>query len=131
MVFMHHQIQHFCSVSTVALGKGGFTDVLYATTKAGLLMFTRGCASLKAEAKVRVAGVLPGLTDTPILHKTGANGAAPWMAPILANNEKCTPEDIADAVLDLVRDDSLPGGDWVVVRRVGGSVVREWGHDEA
>lgn len=118
------------TVSTVALGKG-FSDALYATTKSGVMMFTRCCGSLKAEWNVRVAGVLPGLTDTPILHKTGANGAAPWMAPILANNEKCSPDDIADAVVDLVEDDGLPGGDWVAVRRAGGLVERTWGHDEA
>jgi NAD(P)-dependent dehydrogenase (short-subunit alcohol dehydrogenase family) len=116
------------TVSTVALGKG-FSDALYAATKAGVMMFTRCCAGLKADG-VRVAGVLPGLTDTPILHKTGAGRAADWMAPILANNEKCTPRDIADAVVDLVRDDGLPGGDWVAVRRSGGAVERTWGHDE-
>lgn len=118
------------TVSTVALGKG-FSDAMYAATKSGVMMFTRCCAGLKAEWNVRVAGVLPGLTDTPILHKTGADGAAPWMAPILANNERCSPRDIADAVIDLVQDDSLPGGDWVAVRRAGGRVERQWGHDEA
>ncbi|MDZ4376325.1 MAG: SDR family oxidoreductase, partial [Phenylobacterium sp.] len=118
------------TVSTVALGKG-FADALYASSKAGVMMFTRCCAGLKADWNVRVMGVLPGLTDTPILHKTGAGGqAAAWMAPILENNERCSPEDIAEAVIDLVRDDSLPGGDWVAVRRSGGRVERQWGHDE-
>ncbi|MCR5876476.1 SDR family oxidoreductase [Phenylobacterium sp. J426] len=117
------------TVSTVVLGKG-FSDAMYAATKSGVMMFTRCCAGLKGDWNVRVAGVLPGLTDTPILHKTGADGAADWMAPILANNERCAPRDIADAVIDLVRDDSLPGGDWVAVRRSGGRVERQWGHDE-
>lgn len=117
------------TISTVALGKG-FSDTMYAATKAGAMMFTRCCASLKAEWNVRVAGVLPGLVDTPILYKTGADGAAPWMAPILANNERCSPRDIAEAVLDLIRDDELAGGDWVAVRRVGGRIERQWGHDE-
>jgi len=118
------------TVSTVALGKG-FSDALYATTKSGVMMFTRCCAGLKESWNVRVAGVLPGLTKTPILKKTGADGEyAPWMAPILANNAMCMPEDIADAVIDLVEDDSLPGGDWVAVRHIDGRIERQWGHDE-
>jgi NAD(P)-dependent dehydrogenase (short-subunit alcohol dehydrogenase family) len=117
------------TVSTVALGTG-FSDALYAATKSGLMMFTRCCASLKDSDNVRVAGVLPGLTDTPILHKTGENGqAAGWMGPILAGYAKCTPADIAEAVIDLVEDDSLPGGDWVAVRNIDGKIEREWGHD--
>ena len=117
------------TVSTVALGRG-FSDALYAATKAGLLMFTRSCAPLKADWNVRVAGVLPGLTHTPILKKTGADGEyAPWMAPILAGNAMCAPEDIADAVADLIADDSLAGGDWVAVRKIDGAIVRQWGHE--
>lgn len=115
------------TVSTVALGSG-FTDAMYATTKAGAMMFTRCCASLKGDWNVRVNGVLPGLTDTPILHTTGGDRAADWMAPILANNERCSPDDIAAAVIDLIEDDALAGGDWVAVRRQGGEVMRQWGH---
>lgn len=118
------------TISTVALGKG-FSDVMYATTKAGLLMFTRSCAGLKESWNVRVCGVLPGLTNTPILKKTGVDGDyAPWMAPILAANAMCRPEDIADAVVDLIEDDALPGGDWVAVRHIDGRIERQWGHDE-
>ena len=78
----------------------------------------------------RVAGVLPGLTNTPILKKTGHdNDYAPWMAPILANNAMCQPEDIAEAVVMLVEDDGLPGGDWVAVRHIDGKIEHQWGHD--
>ena len=118
------------TVSTVVLGKG-FSDALYATTKSGVMMFTRCCAGLKDSWNVRVCGVLPGLTNTPILKKTGDDGDyAPWMAPILANNAMCQPEDIAEAVIDMVEDDALPGGDWVAVRHVDGRIQRQWGHDE-
>jgi len=116
------------TVSTVALGPG-FRDAMYATTKAGAMMFTRCCAALKADWNVRVMGVLPGLTDTPILHTTGGDRAADWMAPILANNERCQPDDIAAAVIDLIEDDGLAGGDWVAVRREQGVVTRQWGHE--
>ncbi len=116
------------TVSTVALADG-FADALYAASKAGLLMFTRCCAPLKEAMNVRVAGVLPGLTDTPILQKTGSGGRpAPWMGPILSGTA-CAPLDIAEAVVDLIEDDALLGGDWVAVRRTPAGVARQWGHD--
>jgi len=117
------------TVSTVALGTG-FRDAMYAATKAGAMMFTRCCAPLKEDWNVRVAAVLPGLTDTPILFKTGADGAADWMAPVLANNERCTPDDIAAGVIELIEDDTLGGGAWLAIRRVNGKVEHQWGaHD--
>jgi len=117
------------TVSTVALGKG-FSDVLYATTKSGVMMLTQSCAFLKEACGVRVMGVLPGLTNTPILKKTGADGDyAPWMAPILAGNAMCAPRDIADGVVMLIENDDLAGGDWVAVRKIDGAIVHEWGHD--
>lgn len=115
------------TVSTVALGTG-FYDAMYATTKAAVMMFTRCCAPLKAECNVRVAGMLPGLVDTPILDTTGAGGKSEWMKTVLANNEACRPEDIAEGVAMLIEDDSLAGGDWVAVRRLDGKIAYQWGH---
>lgn len=115
------------TVSTVALGTG-FYDAMYATTKAAVMMFTRCCAPLKDEYNVRVAGMLPGLVDTPILDTTGAGGKSDWMKAVLANNEACRPEDIAEGVATLIEDDGLAGGDWLAVRRLGGKVEYQWGH---
>ena len=117
------------TVSTVALGTG-FYDAMYATTKAAVMMFTRCCASLKEECNVRVAGMLPGLVATPILDTTGAGGKSEWMKNVLANNEACMPEDIAEGVMKLIEDDSLAGGDWVAVRRLSGQIEYQWGHHD-
>ena len=114
------------TVSTVALGTG-FYDAMYATTKAAVMMFTRCCAPLKDECNVRVAGMLPGLVDTPILDTTGAGGKSEWMKTVLANNEACVPEDIARGVVTLIEDDNLAGGDWVAVRRLDGKIEYQWG----
>ena len=114
------------TVSTVALGTG-FYDAMYATTKAAVMMFTRCCAPLKDECNVRVAGMLPGLVDTPILDTTGAGGKSEWMKTVLANNEACKPEDIARGVVALIEDDNLAGGDWVAVRRLDGKIEYQWG----
>lgn len=115
------------TVSTVALGTG-FYDAMYASTKAAVMMFTRCCASLKEECNVRVAGMLPGLVNTPILDTTGEGGKSEWMETVLANNEACVPEDIAGGVIKLIEDDSLAGGDWVAVRRLNGQIEYQWGH---
>jgi NADP-dependent 3-hydroxy acid dehydrogenase YdfG len=117
------------TVSTVALGTG-FYDAMYASTKAAVMMFTRCCASLKDECNVRVAGMLPGLVVTPILDTTGAGGKSEWMENVLANNEACVPEDIAEGVMKLIEDDSLAGGDWVAVRRLNGAIEYQWGHHD-
>lgn len=117
------------TISTVALGTD-FYDPMYAASKAGAMMFTRCCASLQASHGVRVVGVLPGLVRTPIVDTTGANGKSQWMRDVLANNEACEPSDIADAVVTLVQDGAIAGGDWVAVSRVEGSVVHRWGHQE-
>src|SRR3546814_2832640 len=100
---------------------------MYATTKAAVMMFTRGCASLKEECNVRVAGMLPGLVDTPILDTTGDGGKSEWMKMVLANNEACRPEDIAEGVMALIEDDRLAGGEWVAVRRLKGKVEDQRG----
>lgn len=115
------------TVSTVALGTG-FYDAMYATTKAAVMMFTRCCASLKDDCNVRVAGMLPGLVDTPILDTTGAGEKSEWMKTVLANNEACAPEDIAGGVIALIEDDGLAGGAWLAVRRLGGKLEYQWGH---
>src|SRR3546814_8959839 len=74
--------------------------------------------------------LLPGLVDTPILDTTGAGGKSDWMETVLANNEACRPEDIAEGVAALIEDDSLAGGDWVAVRRLNGKVEYQRGHTE-
>lgn len=92
----------------------GFRDWLYTATKAGVLAFSKSCAPLKDACGVRVNAVLPGLVDTPILKTTGDGELADWMAPILANNRALSPDDIAAAVVRIVEDDDLAGGEVVV-----------------
>jgi NAD(P)-dependent dehydrogenase (short-subunit alcohol dehydrogenase family) len=81
-------------------------DPAYSATKAGVAMFTRACAAL-ADEGIRVNAVLPGLVDTPLLNKTGADGApAEWAVRSRDVTGVLDPSAIADAVLDLVRDDT-------------------------
>jgi 3-oxoacyl-[acyl-carrier protein] reductase len=84
-------------------------DPVYGATKAAVVSFTKACAPLAAEG-IRVNCVLPGITATPILNKTGdGEQPAAWLRQMMAGQRVITPEEIAAVVLELVRDDSAAG----------------------
>lgn len=72
----------------------------YATTKAGILGFTRSLALDVAAQGIRVNSVSPGAVATERLIKLfgSANAAAEAMAPLHPMGRITTPEEIADAV---------------------------------
>lgn len=89
-------------------------DPIYSATKAGVTMFTRACAPL-AEEGIRVNSVLPGLVDTALLPKSGDGER--WADWAVSANEMMgllAPDDVARAVLDLVRDDSAVAEERIV-----------------
>ncbi len=98
---------------------GGLTpylsDAPYAAAKAGVIMFSRSCAELHEQCGIRVNAVCPGVTETPILDKTGGGKRPEWLGPIMENIKVLTPEDIGQVVLDIIADDDL-AGDFVVVQ---------------
>jgi len=112
-----------------AAGKGGviintsstgglnpyLSDAPYAATKAGVLMYSRSCGPLKDSDGIRVNAVCPGVTNTPILAKTGGDKVAEWLEPLLAQIQILEPEDIAAAVIGLIEDDDA-SGEFVVVQ---------------
>jgi 3-oxoacyl-[acyl-carrier protein] reductase len=81
-------------------------QAVYAATKAGVVHFTRSCALLAESHGVRVNCVCPGLVDTPMVYGTGGGDRpADWLRPFFESVTLLQPEDIANVVLDLVRDD--------------------------
>lgn len=81
-------------------------QAVYAATKAGVVHFTRSCAPLADSHGVRVNCVCPGLVDTPMVLETGDGSIADWLRPVADAVTLLRPDEIADAVLALVRDDS-------------------------
>ena len=80
----------------------------YATSKSGLLMFTRAAALEFGAAKIRVNAVSPGLIDRDGLGDDWPEGVERWLdrAPL---GRLGTPQDVADAVLFLLS----PAARWI------------------
>ena len=90
-------------------------DAPYAAAKAGVIMFSRSCGDLHEQCGIRVNAVCPGVTETPMLDKTGGGKRPDWLGPILKQINILTPEDIGQVVIDIIHDDNM-AGDFVVVR---------------
>lgn len=85
-------------------------DPAYSTSKVGILRFTECCKPLHEQFGIRVMAVCPGITDTAIVPHD-----AEWLKPALEAVVVLQPEDIAEAVRNIIADDSL-AGDQVTVQ---------------
>ncbi len=85
-------------------------DPMYSSTKAAIINFSFSCVTLQASHNIRVNTIMPGVTDTAILNKSG-DGSEPaeWLAPILGMINMLTVEDIAKGAIDVIEDDSRVG----------------------
>jgi NAD(P)-dependent dehydrogenase (short-subunit alcohol dehydrogenase family) len=95
--------------STAGLGLAPHPSPEYAAAKAGLMRLT-ACLAPLAERGIRVNCVCPYTVGTDAVHREIAESAAegrPLPPPLEAT--LLEPEEVADAVLRLVRDDSLAG----------------------
>jgi NAD(P)-dependent dehydrogenase (short-subunit alcohol dehydrogenase family) len=87
----------------------------YSATKAGVVMFTRACAALHRTHNIRVNALLPALVDTPLLAKSGDGSVeAPWARNARQILPLLSPSVVADAVVEVVEDDTLAGHHRVV-----------------
>jgi NAD(P)-dependent dehydrogenase (short-subunit alcohol dehydrogenase family) len=80
-------------------------DPVYAAAKAGVVNLTRSLGFLISES-IRVVCVCPGVVATPLLAKRELSDAD---EKVIRSIPLLEPPAVADAVLDLVRDDSLSG----------------------
>ncbi len=87
-------------------------DPIYAAAKHGVVGFSRSLTYLKDEVNIRVNCICPGVVNTPMvtrgLDQLGVQERAAREA-MLARMPLIQPEEIAEAVLEFVRDDSLAG----------------------
>ena len=105
-------------------------DPIYAATKAGVVNFVRSLVFLHAEANIRVNCVCPGLVATNIGQHAREAVTPERRAEMDALRERAgallqqaavlQPEQVAEAVLRLITDDSLNGRAYHVAAQ------REW-----
>ena len=100
--------------STAGLGLAPYASPEYGAAKAGLIRFTASVAGLREEMGVRVNCVVP---DWIGLDRAHAELAAMSPAERASAPPFVDPDDVAETVLWLARDDSLAGQ--VVVMRGG------------
>lgn len=87
-------------------------DPIYAAAKHGVVGLTRALATLKVQENIRVNCVCPGVVDTPLVRRgldqmEGDERAQ--QAALLDSMPMMRPEEIAEAVMEFVTDDSLAG----------------------
>ena len=81
---------------------------VYAASKAAVVRFSAALAPLKDELNIRVNCICPGWVDTPMVQRSRAQMSSDeWQA--VAPAVMVQPEEIADAVVEFIRDDSLAG----------------------
>jgi NAD(P)-dependent dehydrogenase (short-subunit alcohol dehydrogenase family) len=100
------------TASMAGVGAGYPPNPVYAASKGGVVLFTASLAPLKDEANIRVNCVCPGVVDTPMLRRAADDigiTERQVRADFLRNIPVLQPEEIADAVVELIRDDSLAG----------------------
>ncbi len=87
-------------------------DPIYATTKHGIVGLTRALVFLKEEANIRVNCVCPAVVNTPMLTRETGELTAEERAQrdaIIGRMPLIQPGEVAEAVLEFIRDDSLAG----------------------
>jgi NAD(P)-dependent dehydrogenase (short-subunit alcohol dehydrogenase family) len=94
--------------SLAGVGVGPHSSPDYAATKAGVVRFSAALAPLRETIGVRVNCICPDWVDTPMSRRTRARMTPEEEAAVVPPGI-LAPEDIADAAVELIRDDSLAG----------------------
>ncbi len=94
--------------SGAGIGYGPHGSPVYAASKAGVMRFSAALAPLKDRMNIRVNCICPGWVDTPMVQRTRAEmSPEEWQA--IAPTVMLQPEEIAGAVVQFVRDETLAG----------------------
>lgn len=93
------------NVSSVVGIRGNVGQANYAASKAGIIGLTKSVAREVARYGVTVNAVAPGFIDTPMTRKLGEEKRQEFISQIPMGREG-TPEEVADAVSYLVREEA-------------------------
>jgi NAD(P)-dependent dehydrogenase (short-subunit alcohol dehydrogenase family) len=94
--------------SMAGIGVGPHPGPVYAASKAAVVRFSAALAPLGRRLNIRVNCICPDWVDTPMVQRTrDAVSAEEWRA--MAPSVMTQPEEIGDAVVTMINDDSLAG----------------------
>jgi 3-oxoacyl-[acyl-carrier protein] reductase len=94
--------------SMAGIGTRPHPAPVYAASKAAVVRFTAALAPLQQRMSIRVNCICPDWVDTPMVHCTrAALSAEEWRA--IAPPVMTQPEEIAEAVSAVIRDDTAAG----------------------
>jgi NAD(P)-dependent dehydrogenase (short-subunit alcohol dehydrogenase family) len=99
-------IVNIASLAGIGLGPHPSPD--YAATKAAVARFSAALAPLRETDGIRVNCVCPDWVDTPMSQRTRARMTPEEHAAVVPPGI-LAPEEIAEAAVELIRDDSLAG----------------------
>ncbi|MCH8923374.1 MAG: SDR family oxidoreductase [Planctomycetes bacterium] len=97
-------------VNTASLaGLAGYAgNPVYCASKGGVVLFTASLATLKDELNIRVNCVCPGVVDTPMVDRLREGMPAALKEAVRRGQGfALAAEEVADAVVELIEDDSL------------------------
>jgi NAD(P)-dependent dehydrogenase (short-subunit alcohol dehydrogenase family) len=99
-------IVNIASLAGIGFGPHDAPD--YAATKAAVARFSAALAPLHEQLGIRVNCICPDWVDTPMSRRTRARMTPEEEAAVVPPGI-LAPEEIADAAVELIRDDSLAG----------------------
>jgi len=94
--------------SMAGIGVGPHPAPVYAASKAAVVRFTAALAPLGHRLNIRVNCICPDWVETPMVQRTRA-AVSPEQWQAMAPPVMTQPEEIAEAVVGVVNDDSLAG----------------------
>lgn len=94
------------NIASIAGYNAAYPCPMYSAAKHGVIGFTRSLAGLEAQFGIRVNVIAPGIVKTPMVSEV--ENREEWV-----DDEKdafIAPEDVAEAMLQLVESEDHPGG---------------------
>ena len=104
-LMLQNRFGRIINVSSIAGKSGGTVGVAYASSKAGIIGFTRALARELAPYRITVNAVAPGPVDTDLLSEEFKRKAA-TLSP---QGRIATPEEIAHAIVFLAENPHING----------------------
>jgi len=112
-------------VASLAGYQGTFSVPLYVTTKHAVVGFVRSMAALEDMEGIKVTAVAPGLVRTPLWTDHPDKMKQFGYGQTNSNS----PEDVADAMMDLITNGKYPGGSCMEVSIKGTRILGTWNID--